>query len=89
MRLLLYALGIWLGAMTASFLESKYLALFLIATLVLTSRAREFQISIGAIAVGCAVLGIHAATLQHSALSELKDTKTPITITAIVTSEPH
>ena len=55
----------------------------------LTSRAREFQISIGAIAVGCAVLGIHAATLQHSALSELKDTKTPITITAIVTSEPH
>ena len=88
-RLLGYAIGLWVGAVTASFLSIYQVAGFVGVIALFAFKSRTFQVVLLAFAVGGAIFAIRVATLDANAISELVDSKEVITIQATVTSEPR
>ena len=89
LRLLGYAIGLWVGAVTASFLSIYQVAGFVGLIALFAFRSRTFKVLLLAFAVGAAIFAIRVATLDANAISELVDSKEVITIQATVTSEPR
>lgn len=88
LRLLLYALAIWLGALTAGVFSWRINLLLLALTIASFIFLKRYWIVVLGVLIGGLIYSIHFATLQTSKLAELARSGAEVTFQAVVTSDP-
>ena len=88
LRLLFYALAIWVGALTAGVFSWRIILPLLALTVLSFIFLQRYWIVVLGLLIGSLIYSLHFATLQTSTLAELARAGAEVKLKAVVTSDP-